>query len=780
MKRSRLLSLGLALALVLSLFTPAVAAPAFADLTSHWGEADCREMVDAGLFTGYTDGTFRPNATLTTTEALVLCARMMGVSSTTAAQVLADRTSELNDIFGLNSVLTWAFRDFALCLESGILSHDELMGLNSSGALSTAEITTKNVISKQDLSMYMIRAMQLEPLAQSQTSTKTNYADEVTIAVDRKPYVYLMTMYGIVKGDENNRFDPYSSVNRAVMATMLSRSLKQMALRGISVELGEYTSYRFAAGTISKVEKNGKGETVISLANDVSGARQITFDPSKTAIIINNMAGTISDVKVGQYTRVALDSRGEAAVVRLTGALTTVSGAVNDIDNGTITITSGAVTYTFPFTRFTEVKAGETVGDRNLILGGTGYVAAVCKVDSHGNLVQVQLSGGTRAEQGIITAVETVGGVQYVRISGFDGIPARFAITGDVAVTVNAMTAQLRTNYVGSYASYQLRNDSGQLTAVSVDTTVTYVQGTLSRVNSYTNRLVTIENSITKQSEQYKVSVDAKLLYEGEVLEGFNLISRDTFATAQIMQNEIVELYTSVGTNEVEGKLSGVAYGNPITLTVERTDGVVLSYIVDPAKMPSIARNDKTVTIDKLVMGDKITLSLRYQVVERIKAEAQEADYIGIIQKLTQEATVITFDVLLENGELVTYTVPKSIPVTQDGNAIAVTALKYGDRIAMIVAGDQMQAIELKNEASTTQSVSGTITYISEASNGYRTMIVRDQVTSADVNLRIGSTTTVTSTTGETMTINRLALGDSIIAYYKINNGVLEATLIIR
>ena len=780
MKRSRLLSLGLAFLLVLSLLAPATAAPAFADLNGHWGETDCREMVDAGLFTGYTDGTFRPNATLTTTEALVLCARMMGVNSTTAAQVLADRTSELNGIFGLNSALSWAYRDFALCLESGILSHDEMVALNTSGALSTAEITSNNVISKQDLAMYMIRAMQLEPLAQSQTVTKTNYNDEVTIAVERKPYVYLMTMYGIVKGDEQNQFAPYSSVTRSVMATMLSRSLKQMALRGISVELGEYTNYRFAAGAISKVEKNSKGETVVSLANDISGGRQVTFDPTKTAIVVNNMAGTISDVKVGQYARIALDSRGEAAVVRLTGSLTTISGAVNEIDNGAITITSGATTYTFPLTRFTEVKAGETVGDRNLILGGTGYVAAVCKLDSHGNLVQVQLSGGTRSEQGIITAVETSGGVQYVRISGFDGIPARFAVTADVTVTINAMTADLRTNYIGAYASYQLKNDNGQLTALSVDTTVTYVQGTLSRVNSYTNRLVTIENSITKQSEQYKVSTDAKLLYEGEVLESFNLITRDTFATAQVMQGEIVELYTSVGTNEVEGKLSGIAYGSPITLTVERTDGVILSYIVDPAKMPNITRNDKTVTIDKLVMGDKISLSLRYQVVERITAVAQEADYIGVIQKLTQEATVITFEVLLENGELVTYTVPKSIPVTQDGNAIAATALKYGDRIAMIVAGEQMQAIELKNEAATTSSVSGSITYISEASGGWRTIIVRDQVTGADVNLRIGSNTTVTSTTGETMTINRLTLGDSVIVYYKINNGVLEGTLIIR
>ena len=780
MKRSRLLSLGLAFMLVFSLLAPATAAPAFADLTGHWGETDCREMVDAGLFTGYTDGTFRPNATLTTTEALVLCARMMGINSSTAAQVLADRTSELNEIFGLNSALSWAYRDFALCLEGGILSRDEMVKLNSTGALSTAEITDKNVISKQDLAMYMIRAMQLEPLAQSQTVTKTNYTDEVTIAVERKPYVYLMTMYGIVKGDEQNRFDPYSSVNRAVMATMLSRSLKQMTVRGISVELGEYTNYRFAAGSISKVEKNSKGETVISLANDVSGSRQLTFDPSKTAIVVNNMAGTISDVKVGQYARVALDSRGEAAVVRLTGSLTTVSGAVNEIDNGAITITSGATTHTFPLTRFTEVKAGETVGDRNLILGGTGYVAAVCKLDSHGKLVQVQLSGGTRTEQGIITAVEIVGGTQYVRISGFDGIPARFAVTTDVVVTANAMTTTMRTNYVGSYASYQLKNDNGQLTAISVDTTVTYVQGTLSRVNSYTNRLVTIENSITKQSEQYTVSADAKLLYEGDVLESFNLISRDTFATAQIMQGEIVELYTSVGSNEVEGKLSGIAYGNPITLTVERSDGVMLSYIVDPAKMPNITRNSNTTTIDKLVMGDKISLTLRYQVVERIVAEAQEADYVGVIQKLTQEATVITLDILLENGELVTYTVPKSIPVTQDGGAIAVTALKYGDRIAMIVAGEQMQAIELKNEASTTSSVIGTITYISETTSGYRTMIIRDQVTGADVNLRVSNSTTVTSTTGETATINRLTLGDSVIVYYKINNGALEATLVIR
>ena len=50
-----------------------------------------------------------------------------------------------------------------------------------------------------------------------------------------------------------------------------------------------------------------------------------------------------------------------------------------------------------------------------------GYTTAVCRVDQQDHLAAVQLSGGTRKAEGLITAVETqASGGSVLTISGFD------------------------------------------------------------------------------------------------------------------------------------------------------------------------------------------------------------------------------------------------------------------------------------------------------------------------------------------------------------------------
>ena len=54
-------------------------------------------------------------------------------------------------------------------------------------------------------------------------------------------------MYGIVKGNELNRFLPQNSLTRAEMATMLRRAIDFMDERGIYAELPGYTDYDWVA-----------------------------------------------------------------------------------------------------------------------------------------------------------------------------------------------------------------------------------------------------------------------------------------------------------------------------------------------------------------------------------------------------------------------------------------------------------------------------------------------------------------------------------------------------
>ena len=56
--------------------------------------------------------------------------------------------------------------------------------------------------------MYLVRAMQLESLAKSLSSYPMSFADASSISAARQPYVYILNSYGIVEGDQANRFLP--------------------------------------------------------------------------------------------------------------------------------------------------------------------------------------------------------------------------------------------------------------------------------------------------------------------------------------------------------------------------------------------------------------------------------------------------------------------------------------------------------------------------------------------------------------------------------------------
>ncbi|WP_238654740.1 Ig-like domain-containing protein [Paenibacillus piscarius] len=57
----------------------------FSDIAGHWAQADIKRMAQAGMITGYQDGTFRPNQTLTRAEAVTIINRALRIAPLTSA-----------------------------------------------------------------------------------------------------------------------------------------------------------------------------------------------------------------------------------------------------------------------------------------------------------------------------------------------------------------------------------------------------------------------------------------------------------------------------------------------------------------------------------------------------------------------------------------------------------------------------------------------------------------------------------------------------------------------
>ena len=359
MKGKRVLSLALAALMTLSLLVVPAAAVSFTDMTNHWAKDDVEYLATQGVVKGTSATTFAPDQKMTACEALLFCSRATGVDAIDKEAIAEDWEDELKEILP-EEMYAWAAQEMAVCLETGIISETELRALSSAGGLVKS-------ITRETLAMYLVRAMQLAPLAQSLTSYPMSFADTTSISASLQPYVYLLNMYGIVKGNELNRFLPQNSLTRAEMATMLRRAIDFMDERGIYAELPGYTDYDWVGGTIAAVSTGSSGVTLLTLTSVVSGTRSISL-PADAEIYENNMLSSADALKVGSYARVNLDRKGTAESVRLGGAVTSYTGSVTGVEQDSLTVTVNGASKRLDIDRFTEVQVGKTAGDYTCLL----------------------------------------------------------------------------------------------------------------------------------------------------------------------------------------------------------------------------------------------------------------------------------------------------------------------------------------------------------------------------------------------------------------------------
>ena len=216
---------------------PAAAAADFSDVPQdHWAISYIREMTERGLFTGFPDGTFRPDVNIKLVETLVLLSRLYDVDKESKQALVNENNSYLTALLN-GTDMTWAIPDLAICLEAGIITKIELNSYVTSGELGKP-------VTKELLSVYLVRALQLEDEAQNLSSYTLPFDDYLFITYTRRPHVYMLYSIQVVGGDTYNRFNPNDSVNRAVSATMLSRAITYLENNNITLRLTRFSETR--------------------------------------------------------------------------------------------------------------------------------------------------------------------------------------------------------------------------------------------------------------------------------------------------------------------------------------------------------------------------------------------------------------------------------------------------------------------------------------------------------------------------------------------------------
>ncbi|BAU29821.1 putative repeat protein (TIGR02543 family) [Aneurinibacillus soli] len=172
----------------------------FSDISGHWSEANIKQAVSSGIVSGYPDGTFKPNSTVTRAEFAVMLMNTLKPQGEGAVLTFTD-TAKID---------AWAQKAVAQAVQAGIIN-----GYEDGTFRPDAEITRPEMA-----------AMIANTLGQSiKADTATGFADDKDIPTWAKGAVAAMKKLGIIEGKGTNEFAPGDKTTRAEAVTVLLKML---------------------------------------------------------------------------------------------------------------------------------------------------------------------------------------------------------------------------------------------------------------------------------------------------------------------------------------------------------------------------------------------------------------------------------------------------------------------------------------------------------------------------------------------------------------------------
>lgn len=167
------------------------------DILGHWAEDAIGSLVASGAINGYSDGTFRPDNTVTRAEFAQILVQAMGIAAADSDQIFVDTGNH------------WGRESIAAAYAAGIISG---YGDNRFGP--------DDLVTREQIAAMVIRAAKL-----TGPSAQLNFADNEAISDWAKESVAIAVANGLITGYSDQTFRPGNNATRAEAAVVISLAL---------------------------------------------------------------------------------------------------------------------------------------------------------------------------------------------------------------------------------------------------------------------------------------------------------------------------------------------------------------------------------------------------------------------------------------------------------------------------------------------------------------------------------------------------------------------------
>lgn len=357
-----------------------------------------------------------------------------------------------------------------------------------------------------------------------------------------------------------------------------------------------------------------------------------------------------------------------------------------------------------------------------------------------------------------------------------DGEEGSYVYTDDTAMKNRGDETQPKDMYTGVDAILTFAGDK----LVAVDTTSTQPDKTVTGTYvsySTSSGVTTIRVTPIGETEvqSYECASDLAVTYDGTPATIRSFTKGDVM-TLQIVNGKVSVITGENKTTTISGAIvESVSVDEEVTMTISHGDKSYdgQTYIV--SNDVSVTKNEAPSSLDKIYKGDRVTLTLEYGVISKIKASSNQKVVEGTIQALTI-STQSTMLVKVKD-EVMTYEIPKNVEILINGEEGSLYDFRVNDKVKLTLESDAIKKIV----AETTQESSGNITGVVTGVNtsyGVISVLPTGADDSKQAFCKDDATTFVTAD-GKSKKMKDIKVGQTVDIRGTVSNGVFVGKLVV-
>ena len=531
MKKFKLLSCLMVVVMIVSTISVSVFAASFPDVNDTnyaWALDAVEELCDQGVINGYEDGTYRPEKTVTKLEALVLLARILGVSEDVHA-IIAEKAADNYEEFVADLDLAYGDEEIMFLLEKGIFSERDMEEYldddNANHGLKRYELAT--ILSKSLTSDSNIK------------NAEVKYSDKGEIPTSQRKYVAYISEVGLMKGMGDNLFSPNTDVNRAQIALVL-------------YNLQDMTDYEY---TLCKVTSTDSLLSTIKFVKD--GEEKESGYLVKDDVIIR-VDGKDADIeKIGVNYNAVITTSGDT--------LKSIEAYQPDVDDKFIAKVVSTSKSTIKFSKFIGTKTEDIlfpVSKDLKIVDQNGDSVAVTKL-AVGAYVDVSIKKGKVEYVEILDKTSTVAGI-YKTISTEEGElvltvedvktekDVKLYVGNDVTVTRNGSKSTMNELLAGDSMSITVTYNT--ITKIVATSKVQNKDGYIEEIRISSKPSIVVK--VAGESVEYQISPEATFIVSGNQNCDIYDLRLGAQAALTVESNTVTKISTTVADTIIQ--VSGV------------------------------------------------------------------------------------------------------------------------------------------------------------------------------------------------------------------------------